>query len=416
MEFSAHAAFRDKLRAGPGAAQPHGASGDPRRSSSAGLLLIERRRKRRAGTEQAPAFRKGESRARGTFQWKSSERSGSRTLVTRFTDAEGHRCSAKRFLTIEHIDPFAKGGPTTVDNCCLLCRPHNAHRARQVFGEDHIQNKISEARARRRQSTPPSADARARGRRVRKGARSAGSDGVQASGRAASRRASAPLRGGAAARADASRDARHSHTLRRFGHTPTKGVLGVPSLVFVSGSAVGTHADEGKELIRASNRSHSTQSHRHAGQTLRRRAPRRGPRPAQPVHFVFGASRQVALSRQTPRWERTPPARPDSLFDVAGSSAGRSAARCSGGREQEPARGRAADRGAHARGAREARHPTSCSGHYVAGRARSARARRRPPGPARCDSRCPAPQGARAQRLTLRRRLARRQGDPCACR
>ncbi|MBK8996729.1 MAG: HNH endonuclease [Myxococcales bacterium] len=71
-----------------------------------------------------------------------------------FTDAEGRRCSAKRFLTIEHIDPFAKGGPTTVDNCCLLCRPHNAHRARQVFGEEHIQNEISEARARRKRNTP----------------------------------------------------------------------------------------------------------------------------------------------------------------------------------------------------------------------------------------------------------------------
>ncbi|MCK6533763.1 MAG: hypothetical protein L6Q84_12410 [Polyangiaceae bacterium] len=34
------------------------------------------------------------------------------------------------------------------DNCCLLCTGHNAFRARQVFGEEHIQNKIAEARAR----------------------------------------------------------------------------------------------------------------------------------------------------------------------------------------------------------------------------------------------------------------------------
>jgi predicted restriction endonuclease len=72
-----------------------------------------------------------------------------------FNDAEGRRCSAKRFLTIEHIDPFAKGGRTTVDNCCLLCQSHNAHRARQVFGEDHIQNKIAEARAGRDANSAP---------------------------------------------------------------------------------------------------------------------------------------------------------------------------------------------------------------------------------------------------------------------
>jgi hypothetical protein len=73
-----------------------------------------------------------------------------------FVDAEGRRCSEKRFLTIEHIEPFAKGGPTTVDNCSLLCQGHNAYRARQVFGEEHIQDKISEARAlREANSTPP---------------------------------------------------------------------------------------------------------------------------------------------------------------------------------------------------------------------------------------------------------------------
>ena len=72
-----------------------------------------------------------------------------------FTDAEGRRCSEKRFLTIEHIHPFAKGGPTTVENCCLLCQGHNAFRARQVFGEAHIQNKIAVARARHETNSVP---------------------------------------------------------------------------------------------------------------------------------------------------------------------------------------------------------------------------------------------------------------------
>lgn len=81
-----------------------------------------------------------------------TERDGGRCT---FTDAEGRRCSEKRFLTIEHIHPFAKGGPTTVENCSLLCQAHNSFQARQVFGEEHFQDKIAEARASRDANSAP---------------------------------------------------------------------------------------------------------------------------------------------------------------------------------------------------------------------------------------------------------------------
>jgi hypothetical protein len=55
-----------------------------------------------------------------------------------FVDEQGHRCSARRFLTIEHREPFALGGPTTVENTCLLCSAHNQAAARQVFGAAQI--------------------------------------------------------------------------------------------------------------------------------------------------------------------------------------------------------------------------------------------------------------------------------------
>ena len=54
-----------------------------------------------------------------------------------FVDDHGHRCSEKRYITLEHKQPFARGGPPTVDNLALLCKAHNAHRAREVFGEAH---------------------------------------------------------------------------------------------------------------------------------------------------------------------------------------------------------------------------------------------------------------------------------------
>jgi hypothetical protein len=61
-----------------------------------------------------------------------------------FVDNEGQRCSARRYLSIEHCQPFSLGGPADPDNLVLLCLAHNQHRARQVFGETHIAKKRAE--------------------------------------------------------------------------------------------------------------------------------------------------------------------------------------------------------------------------------------------------------------------------------
>jgi hypothetical protein len=63
-----------------------------------------------------------------------------------FVDEHGHRCSETRFLTIEHDWPYAFGGPPTVENCRRLCAGHNAYTARLVFGREHIERKIAQAR------------------------------------------------------------------------------------------------------------------------------------------------------------------------------------------------------------------------------------------------------------------------------
>ncbi len=64
-----------------------------------------------------------------------------------FVDAHGRRCSEKRYVTLEHVDPHARGGPPSVHNLCLLCGPHNQDAARREFGEDHIQRKQREREA-----------------------------------------------------------------------------------------------------------------------------------------------------------------------------------------------------------------------------------------------------------------------------
>jgi hypothetical protein len=133
VEFTAHAAFRAKLEQAQNLLSHKLPSGDLATILELALdRLIAEETKRHAGA--------GKPRKRRQCT---------------FTDTEGRRCSEMRFLTIEHVDPFAKGGATTVDNCSLLCSSHNAHRARQVFGEEHIQNKLAEARTSRGANSAP---------------------------------------------------------------------------------------------------------------------------------------------------------------------------------------------------------------------------------------------------------------------
>jgi len=52
-----------------------------------------------------------------------------------FVSPDRTRCSASRFLEHHHVIPFAKGGPTSLENIALRCRAHNAYEAEQVFGK-----------------------------------------------------------------------------------------------------------------------------------------------------------------------------------------------------------------------------------------------------------------------------------------
>jgi hypothetical protein len=65
-----------------------------------------------------------------------------------FVDAVGRRCNERHFLEIEHRQPHAMQGPSTVENCVLLCRSHNALRAEEVFGRSKIAAKIAHPKGR----------------------------------------------------------------------------------------------------------------------------------------------------------------------------------------------------------------------------------------------------------------------------
>ena len=51
-----------------------------------------------------------------------------------FVAHDGQRCAERTFLEFHHMQPYAQGGPATVENVSLRCRRHNQYEAELVFG------------------------------------------------------------------------------------------------------------------------------------------------------------------------------------------------------------------------------------------------------------------------------------------
>jgi 5-methylcytosine-specific restriction endonuclease McrA len=52
---------------------------------------------------------------------------------------DGQRCGSTWKVELDHIQPAALGGPSTVENLRILCRSHNALSAEHVFGRAHME-------------------------------------------------------------------------------------------------------------------------------------------------------------------------------------------------------------------------------------------------------------------------------------
>ncbi len=66
------------------------------------------------------------------------------------------RCPETGWLELHHVVPFARGGPTTVENLELRCRAHNAYEAALAFGEKVPHAHQRDARGRRAVRAPDS--------------------------------------------------------------------------------------------------------------------------------------------------------------------------------------------------------------------------------------------------------------------
>jgi 5-methylcytosine-specific restriction endonuclease McrA len=85
-------------------------------------LLIEKQAKRKACVP-AKVKREVVKRDQGKCQWKL---------------ADGGVCGATARLEIDHVVPRGRGGPSTIENCRILCKPHNLEAARQAYGDAHM--------------------------------------------------------------------------------------------------------------------------------------------------------------------------------------------------------------------------------------------------------------------------------------
>jgi len=159
IEFIASAEFRAKLEQARELLSHSVPSGDLALVLERALdELIDRELKRRIGSDKPRKRRKlrpGSRHVQLDVARQVWERDGSQCS---FVDAEGRRCTERRFLTLEHRQPFALGGPPTVENISILCRAHNAHTARQVFGEDFMAAKYAEREKPKPLESPPEPD------------------------------------------------------------------------------------------------------------------------------------------------------------------------------------------------------------------------------------------------------------------
>lgn len=58
-----------------------------------------------------------------------------------YVDDSGQRCRETALLELHHKQPFARGGPATVENLHLRCRAHNALAAEQDFGRAFMESR-----------------------------------------------------------------------------------------------------------------------------------------------------------------------------------------------------------------------------------------------------------------------------------
>ena len=123
----------DRARAGQSHAQPRASAGDVI-EAALDLLLEAQERRRGGGTRpQANPRPSGPDHVPVAVRRAVWERDGGRC---QWPLDGGGTCDSTLRVELDHVVPRARGGPSTIDNCRLLCRSHNDLAARIAYGGD----------------------------------------------------------------------------------------------------------------------------------------------------------------------------------------------------------------------------------------------------------------------------------------
>ena len=115
------------------------------RSFDALLEKLEKRKKAATSKPRAPRGSNDPRTIPAHVRRAVFERDGDQCT---FVSEDGRRCEAREFLELDHIEPVARGGPSTLANLRLRCRAHNQMAADQVFGAEFMRRKREPRRPR----------------------------------------------------------------------------------------------------------------------------------------------------------------------------------------------------------------------------------------------------------------------------
>ncbi len=136
IRFTASAATREKLRAAQDLLRHTVPDGDTAEVIDRALtVLVDSLLKTKMAATDRPrtatSARAGSRNVPASVRRAVWIRDGGRCA---FVAAGGRRCTARSFLEFHHIQPYAVGGPATVDNISLRCHAHNQHERELAFG------------------------------------------------------------------------------------------------------------------------------------------------------------------------------------------------------------------------------------------------------------------------------------------
>jgi hypothetical protein len=143
IQLTASATLRDKLEHARALMSHQNPSGDLAIVVEKALdLLVEKLEKTQLGKTERP--RAARAPAKPAYVTRAARREVARRdgASCSFVSKDGERCSSREFLELDHRVPRALGGTGDATNLRWLCRAHNRHAAEQVFGREHVEERI----------------------------------------------------------------------------------------------------------------------------------------------------------------------------------------------------------------------------------------------------------------------------------